>query len=72
MSAPTLTGLVDAEYADFFSWVRWFIQALPFLVVTLVGCYFANLFLYKPKADEFVNTMPVNTEEEPVKERLNS
>lgn len=72
MSAPTLTGLVDAEYADFFSWVRWFIQALPFLVVTLIGCYFANLFLYKPKAEEFAAVATPTTDDVAIKERLNS
>lgn len=54
MSAPTLTGLVDPVYADNFTWVNWFLQALPFLIVTLVGCYAANLILYKPKAGDIV------------------
>lgn len=57
MSAPTLTGLVDPAYADNFSWVSWFVQALPFLVVTLVGCYFANLFLYKVKAEDITEAV---------------
>lgn len=73
MSAPTLTGLVDAAYADSFSWVNWFLQALPFLVVTLVGCYFANLFLYKPKPEELVEGLSALGETEQVhEEKLNS
>ena len=73
MSAPTLTGLVDAAYAESFSWVNWFLQSLPFLVVTLVGCYFANLFLYKPKAEDFVKEAADTSENvpEPGEEKLN-
>ncbi len=73
MSAPTLTGLVDAQFADSFSWVNWFLQALPFLVVTLIGCYFATIFMYKPKAEDMVEGfVAVETKEEVSKEKLNS
>jgi len=69
MSAPTLTGLVDPAYADNFTWVNWFLQALPFLVVTLVGCYFANLFLYKPRAEDIAEAVE-NIEESDVEVKL--
>lgn len=72
MSAPTLTGLVDAEYAGSFTWVNWFLQALPFLIVTLVGCYFATLFMYKPKAGDMIEGfVAAETAEEAPAEKLN-
>lgn len=73
MSAPTLTGLIDPAYAENFTWVSWFLQALPFLVVTLVGCYFANLFLYKPQAGDIMEAVNNIAEADaPAPEKLNS
>lgn len=72
MSAPTLTGLVDPAYADSFSWVKWFIQALPFLVVMLIGCYFANLKLYKPAAGDIDETMAIAEDSDATPEKLSS
>lgn len=72
MSAPTLTGLVDPEYAGSFTWVRWFIQALPFLIVMLIGCYFATLKLYKPREGDIVEVGAGAGEQENVApEKLN-
>lgn len=71
MSAPTLTGLVEPAYAEYFTWVNWFLQALPFLIVTLVGCFFANIYLYKPKAEDMVEGFVAEESEEAPKEKLN-
>ncbi|MEG1758405.1 MAG: SLC13 family permease [Oscillospiraceae bacterium] len=61
VSGPLLAGLTEGDAVTQFTWVKWFVNALPFLVVMLVGCYFANLFLYKPKAGDVEENFVIDT-----------
>ncbi|MEQ8200721.1 MAG: SLC13 family permease [Syntrophomonadaceae bacterium] len=52
VSGPLLAGLSPKEYLGEFTWTKWFLNSMVFGIVMLVGCYLANLFLYKPGPDD--------------------
>jgi len=52
VSGPLLAGMTDAEYLGEYTWVKWFLNSLVFGIVMLIGCYIANLILYKPRPED--------------------
>lgn len=46
-------GMTPEHLRSQFSWFNWFINALPWAAVMMVGLYFAIVLLYSPKKGEF-------------------
>ncbi|OPX84818.1 MAG: Inner membrane protein YbhI [Pelotomaculum sp. PtaB.Bin104] len=56
---PLLAGMVQPEYRDQFTWIQWFVNALPWAIVTIIGLYIAILVLYKPKESDIAENIVV-------------
>ncbi len=59
LAGYAIRGLLPAAIQAQFSWTYWLVAGIVWSVTTLIGMYFALLFLYKPKGESAITTAEI-------------
>jgi DASS family divalent anion:Na+ symporter len=72
VSGPLLAGMTPEGYLGEFTWTKWLMNSLVWGIVMLIGCYIANLIIYKPRPEDIdealmqENTIDTSVAREPM------